>query len=186
MGRDSFLVYSAYQRYVKAMHTAQLEHGIVLEGPDEVGKSSLADYMGDEVADRSWLTNRVYRHAMPKHDWSSYASDELVPRKDDRHLVILLPEQPTPKHILAQVKAEHGYAPADYQAVVDLYASLPWLVPGWAAPWESVAMICWQIDGSGNRIIDPDPLYISNAVAGKIAKLVITAAQASRYRIVTD
>ena len=180
---NAYMAYMAYHNYLKTRGTLSLELGIALEGPDEVGKTSLASFMGDYTTDRSWLTNAVYRRAMPDHDWSSYR-DKPVPERDSRHLVILLPEQPTPKWLLRQVSEEHGYLREDYQRVVDLYAGLPWLAPDLFVPWATVSMLCWATDAGGNRYLEPSPLYKSSPKAGSAASIVVAASQVLRYRLV--
>lgn len=132
---------------------------IVLEGPDEVGKTTLAQLMCGRqlgslpaiprrgaVYDRSWVTNMVYRIAMPMHDWSAYSSEPPT-ANPEVDLVILLPDFSRREKATAQTAGEHGYSAADYDRVVrayhDVYALLATSASRNSGLFRSVSLLRW-------------------------------------------
>lgn len=134
-------------------------HSILFEGPDEVGKSTLAAKLNEGPVgelphnpmsytyyDRSWLTNWVYRLAMPTFDWSQFpqTSPRLAPITD---LVVILPADMEVDAISKKVQAEHGYGPNDYAQVVHTYISMYQLIAnlqGSLSPlFRSTSLLQW-------------------------------------------
>lgn len=124
---------------------------ILLEGPDEVGKTTLARRISGNhtipelsgngtpgsVYDRSWVTNWVYRLTLPDFDWS-HTSHKAPCATPDVDLVIILPADRDISAIDHKVHAEHGYPVGTYDR----------LVHGYMAMYQHLAVINGQGDAT--------------------------------------
>jgi len=131
---------------------------ICLEGPDEVGKTTLARLLGGPggelkdccrsgVYDRSWVTNWVYRLAMPYRAWTFPRQEPFVSMA---HLVILLPGTRSPEQY-RQVYASHGYSTREIDRVdwlyIDMAKTLQSAIAVGSMVFQSVSMLQWNPAG---------------------------------------
>lgn len=110
---------------------------ILLEGPDEVGKTTLARLLNGNrpvqelegngtpggIYDRSWVTNWVYRLTLPNFDWR-HTSHKAPYASPDVDLIIILPADRDIEAIDQRVHAEHGYPIGAYGRLVHGYMAM--------------------------------------------------------------
>jgi len=131
---------------------------ICLEGPDEVGKSTIASLLGGPgeklpgnavsgVYDRSWVTDYVYRLAIPTHDWSEFQIQAPFAAANV-DLVVILPGDKLTFDFMEKPCREHGYSPADYQRVnytyMSAYDMLAMSVRLRSRLFKSVSLLQWE------------------------------------------
>lgn len=92
---------------------------IVFEGPDGVGKTTLAKRMGGEQ-DRSWLTCMIYRFGMPKRNWDDFSLQWPKASANDDLVVITYDYDNTPDDLEAYANV-HGYNRYELAWVNHLY-----------------------------------------------------------------
>lgn len=92
---------------------------VVFEGPDGVGKTTLAKRMGGEK-DRSWLSCMIYRFGIPRHNWSDKVLQwPKATARDD--LVVITYDNNTSLQDLEKYAYDHDYSLMDLYRVNKLY-----------------------------------------------------------------
>lgn len=92
---------------------------VVFEGPDGVGKTTLAKRLGGQQ-DRSWLSCMIYRFGIPKHNWSNHQVQWPKATAND-DLVVITYDNNTYLETLEKYAYEHDYSPMDLYRVNKLY-----------------------------------------------------------------